>query len=148
LLQLPPTMTVDPEALEGTLACFPRTMRVAVEFRHASWFADSVRAVLERRRAALCLSDTAGRRPPLWRTVEWGYVRFHRGRASPAPCYGETALARWAERVQELWDDGDDVYCYFNNDTNGCAPRDAHRFALAARRHGLAPTRTPLVHLG
>jgi hypothetical protein len=32
---------------------------------------------------------------------------------------------------------------YFNNDTNGCAPRDAHRFALAAAAVGLEPTRTP-----
>jgi hypothetical protein len=32
---------------------------------------------------------------------------------------------------------------YFNNDPEGCAPRDARRFALAAARAGLEPTRVP-----
>ena len=87
--------------------------------------------------AAWCLSDTAGRHPPLWRTTEWGYVRFHRGRASPAPCYGRAALSTWAERLASLWAPDDDVYCYFNNDQRACAMRDAHVLALAAGRLGM-----------
>jgi uncharacterized protein YecE (DUF72 family) len=146
LVQLPPTLPIDLDALAATLRAFSSadaTLRVAVEPRHPSWFVDGLRCLLERSGAALCLADTAGRRPPSWRTADWGYVRLHAGVSSPAPCYGRAALAAWAERIAELWPSTGDVYCYFNNDERACAVRDAHRLALAARRAGLAPTRTP-----
>jgi hypothetical protein len=37
-----------------------------------------------------------------------------------------------------------DIYVYFNNDTLGCALRDARAFAREADRAGLQPTRVPL----
>ncbi len=57
LLQLPPTMRADEELLDGALAQFPPTVRVAVEPRHPSWWSDRVRAVLTARGAALCWAD-------------------------------------------------------------------------------------------
>jgi uncharacterized protein YecE (DUF72 family) len=142
LLQLPPNLQAAPELLDAALRAFPVEIRVAVEPRHPSWFGDDTRALLERRGAAWCLSDVDGRRPPLWRTAEWGYVRFHRGRAAPPPCYGRTALATWVEQLAERWPDGV-VYCYFNNDERGCAVRDARQLGLVARRLGHETTRTP-----
>lgn len=145
LLQLPPNLRVDVDGLDRTLRAFPRAARVAVEPRHASWFVDEVRGVLERRGAALCLADGGPGRPAAWRTADWGYVRFHRGRGRPESCYGRTALATWAERLASLWPASEDadVYAYFNNDAHGCALRDARRFAAAATRAGLEPTRVP-----
>jgi uncharacterized protein YecE (DUF72 family) len=144
LVQLPPNLTVDAEQLDATLRAFPRHVRVAVEPRHATWFVDDVRAVLERHNAALCLVDR-GSRPitPAWRTADWAYVRFHFGRARPRSCYGRAALARWVERICELWDVTDDVFVYFNNDGEGCAVRDAVVFARLAAARGWQPTRTP-----
>jgi uncharacterized protein YecE (DUF72 family) len=143
LLQLPPDLQLDRRALENALGAFPAELRVACEFRHPSWYTDEVRRVLEDHGSALCLTDSLGPRSPMWRTAEWGYVRFHQGRAHPPPCYGHQALDTWAARVARLWSDGEPIYCYFNNDQGGCAPRDAHRFGLAARRRGRTPTRTP-----
>lgn len=143
LLQLPASFRADPPALDDALASFPRSVRVAFEPRHDSWFSDEVADVLARHRAAFCLSDTGGRRSPMWRTADWGYVRFHRGRATPDPCYGRAALHAWAERLAELFGPAPDVFAYFNNDECACAPRDAHRFAVAASRAGLHPTRVP-----
>ena len=143
LLQLPPTLRADVAALERTLRAFPAGVRVAVEPRHESWWTPELRGCLERHGAALCLSDTGGRLSPLWATTDWGYVRFHRGRAQPFPCYGRTAIRTWAERLRDLWPADADVYAYFNNDTNGCAPRDARQLALAARRLGRLTTRVP-----
>jgi len=143
LLQLPPNLQIDVPALRRTLRAFPRAARVAVEVRHDSWRVPDTRALLEERGAALCLTDSAGRHGPLWRTTDWGYVRFHSGQSQPSSCYGRAALDSWAGRLAELWPDTADVFVYFNNDSHGCAPRDAHRFALAVRRHGLDPTRVP-----
>src|SRR5262249_30172371 len=54
LVQLPPDLEVDVEALERCLAAFPPKVRVAVEPRHASWDRDDVRALLADHGAALC----------------------------------------------------------------------------------------------
>jgi len=143
LVQLPPTLRADPELLDATLAAFPRTVRVAVEFRHPSWFTGDTRRRLEARGAALCLTDVQGPRSPAWATAGWGYVRFHAGRASPPTGYGGQALDTWAERLANLYPDEAPVHAYFNNDGHGCAPRDARRFARAVSRAGRSPSRVP-----
>ena len=143
LLQLPPTLRIELDRLDATLAAFPGGTRVAVECRHPSWFTDDLRRLLERHGAALCLAVTGRSHPPTWRTAEWGYVRFHRGMARPGGCFGRGALATWADRLADLWPAGAQVFAYFNNDGAGCALRDARRFAAAAGRAGLHPTRVP-----
>jgi uncharacterized protein YecE (DUF72 family) len=143
LLQLPPDMRCVPERLDAALAAVPRGVRVAVEPRHESWFVPAVEDILARHRAALCLADRRGPSGPVWRTAEWGYLRLHAGRATPGPCYGRRALATWGERLAERWGPEQDVYVFFNNDTHGCAVRDAAVMAGAVARAGLRPTRTP-----
>ena len=143
LLQLPPQFHANPERLERTLGRFPEDVRVAVEFRHDSWYTDEVRAILQRHRAALCLADRRGPLTPTWRTTDWTYVRFHEGRSKPWPSYGRAALASWARRLADTWAPDENCYVFFNNDPRGSAPRDAARFATACRRAGLEPSRTP-----
>jgi uncharacterized protein YecE (DUF72 family) len=144
LLQLPPTLRADSTSLDACLRFFPSGTRVAVEPRHDSWWTEEVRAVLERHGAALCWADQQSRPvTPLWRTAGWGYVRFHGGRASPAPRYGRTALGHWARRITETWPDTAEVYVYFNNDLGGAAVHDAVAFARAAASLGRTVSRTP-----
>ncbi|MER6559680.1 DUF72 domain-containing protein [Streptomyces sp. NPDC001027] len=144
LLQLPPTLRADPALLDACLACFPSAARVAVEPRHASWWTPQVREVLRSRGATLCWADDRSRPvTPLWRTADWGYVRFHQGRARPWPHYGRRALESWLDRIATTWPDGADVYAYFNNDPGGAAVADAAVFGRTAARAGLTVTRTP-----
>ncbi|MEU1477458.1 DUF72 domain-containing protein [Streptomyces sp. NPDC005760] len=134
LLQLPPTLRADTDLLDACLACFPASTRVAVEPRHESWWTPETREVLEARGAALCWADVRARPvSPLWRTTDWGYVRFHQGRAQPWPHYGRRSLETWAERIGTTWAGGEDVYVYFNNDPNGAAVRNAKTFAALAQ---------------
>src|SRR3954452_3574747 len=72
LVQLPPDLAVDVDALDATLRAFPRSMRVAVEPRHPSWWTDAVRRCLESHDAALCWAVRKGAITPLWRTATWG----------------------------------------------------------------------------
>jgi uncharacterized protein YecE (DUF72 family) len=143
LIQLPPQFRADLGRLDATLRLFPADIRVAVEFRHESWFREDTRRLLERHGAALCLADRRGLRSPVWRTAAWTYARFHEGRAAPRPCYGRTALASWARRIRDGWGAGAEAWIYFNNDPLGCAPHDAASFASYAARAGLDPIRTP-----
>jgi uncharacterized protein YecE (DUF72 family) len=126
LLQLPPNLPRDDERLRAVLRCWPtRRHRLAIEFRHDSWFCAEVRDQLERAGVALCLTDRRSQRPePAWATADWGYVRLHEGTASPWPSYGRRALRSWAERMRSLWPDGD-VWVFFNNDQRGAAIHDA-----------------------
>ena len=145
LLQLPPNLRVDVDALDATLRRFPRDVRVAVEPRHPSWWTGEVWAALERHGAALCWADRGGRPvAPLWRTAGFGYLRLHEGRASPRPRYGRTALMSWLKRVRREFSD-EPVFVYFNNDTGGAAVADAASLGSLAQRHGLATTRVPQV---
>jgi uncharacterized protein YecE (DUF72 family) len=145
LLQLPPNLPADVNALDATLHRFPRDVRVAVEPRHPSWWTDAVRHTLERHGAALCWADRLGRPvAPLWRTAGFGYLRLHEGRASPRPRYGRSALMSWLERVQREFDD-EPVFVYLNNDHGGAAVADAAALGALAGRRGLAATRVPQV---
>jgi uncharacterized protein YecE (DUF72 family) len=131
LLQLPPTLRADPAALDDTLKRFPRSVRVAVEPRHASWWTDEVKGVLEAHNAALSWADRRGRPlSPLWVTADWCYLRCHEGRATPWPRYGNTSLDSWLKRLPA----DRDAWVYFNNDQHGAAPQDADTFRRRARR--------------
>jgi uncharacterized protein YecE (DUF72 family) len=156
LLQLPPNLAADPALLDDCLAEFRTAaqqtgtgpVRVAVELRHPSWWADDqashVQQVLAGRDATLCWADRLGHpASPLWRTAGWGYLRFHEGAAQPWPRYGPQALRSWVDRIQQAWPGPADVYVYFNNDPGGAAVRDSAAFAALARQAGLTVTRTP-----
>lgn len=144
LLQLPPNMPCSEERLDAVLALLCPQTRVAVEPRHDSWFTDSVREVLIRHGAALCLADRGGRMiTPVWRTAPWGYVRFHGGADSPPGCYDRATLAERAAMAAGLWGPHEDVYVFFNNDFHRCALRDAGWYAEAAAALGHPVTRWP-----
>jgi uncharacterized protein YecE (DUF72 family) len=141
LLQLPPTLRAAPDALDACLRAFPSRARVTVEARHESWWSDEVRAVLDRRGAALCWADRRGRPvAPTWRTAGWGYVRLHEGAASPRPSYGRAALATWLDRIDDAWPGARraDVFVFFNNDHGGAAVRNARTLVRMARRRGFS----------
>jgi uncharacterized protein YecE (DUF72 family) len=140
LLQLPPTLKGDPEALARTLEQFPHDVRVAVEPRHKTWFTDETRDVLTKHGAVLCWADRRGRPlGPLWNTGNFVYVRLHEGRAKPWPRYGRAATARWLDRV----DGCSEAYAYFNNDQGGAAVEDAKALVAMARRRGVEVSRSP-----
>ena len=153
LLQLPPNLRADAGALDACLAQFARfpdgrdsrrRVRVAVEFRHESWCTTETRQLLARHNAALCWADRLGRPvTPLWRTADWGYLRFHEGAAQPWPRYGAGALRSWVERTGEAWPGDADVFVYFNNDQHAAALYDAAAFASLVHRAGRQVTATP-----
>jgi uncharacterized protein YecE (DUF72 family) len=143
LIQLPPNLEIDTVRMADVLKLIPKSVRVAVEFRHESWFTPAVRDLLSTHNAALCLADSPRRETPRWRTADWGFVRFHEGQGRPRPCYSPQSLMRWVEELARLWGPAEDVFAYFNNDARCCAVRDAAVFARHAAEAGFEPTRVP-----
>lgn len=140
LLQFPPSFRANPERLRGFLAANaedPRsqTLRLAFEFRHASWFESEAAAILREQGAALVVADSS-RYPqaPLEPQGAFVYLRFHGPGALFASSYSEQQLEEWAGRIRGWLASGRDVYAYFNNDAAGCAVRNALRLRELAGR--------------
>jgi uncharacterized protein YecE (DUF72 family) len=126
LWQLPPTFKRHDERLAAALDDFPPDQRHAVEFRHESWFAPDVMALLRERNVALVIGD----RPQVSAfqthelTADFTFVRFHGGTHGANGNYSHRELGAWARRLSG-WSREIDVFAYFNNDWQGYAIENA-----------------------
>ncbi|HEX3433794.1 MAG TPA: DUF72 domain-containing protein [Solirubrobacteraceae bacterium] len=128
LWQLPESFRRDDARLASALAALPPGKH-AFEFRHASWFAPEVYALLRRHRAALVVADHPQRSFQTFeQTASWGFVRLHYGRRGRRGNYSERELEQWARRLH-TWRAGQELYVYLNNDWEAFAPRNARRLA-------------------
>jgi uncharacterized protein YecE (DUF72 family) len=126
LWQLPENFRRDDERLAAALERLPDG-RHCFEFRHESWFADDVYALLRERGVALVIGDHPKRPFQAHElTADWTFVRFHYGTRGRNGNYSERELAEWAERIA-AWRRRVDVYVYFNNDWEGLALRNGVR---------------------
>jgi uncharacterized protein YecE (DUF72 family) len=125
LFQLPPNLRKDLARLDAFLAALPASSRVALEFRHESWFDDEVYERLRAREVALCICDEGEgeRAVPFVATSAFGYLRLRRER------YTDEELAQVASAVaSQPWSE---AYAFFKHEED--APE------LAARLQRLAP---------
>ncbi len=126
LFQLPPTLRKDVPRLRSFFDEMPERRRVAVEFRHASWFDDEVFDVLHGQGAALCVADM-GEEPvvPLVATTDWGYLRLRR-----EDCTDED-LREWARRIRaQPWTD---AWVFMKHEEGGRGPKLAARLMEIVR---------------
>jgi uncharacterized protein YecE (DUF72 family) len=78
LFQLPPNMKADTALLDAFLAQLPQALRPAFEFRHVTWFSESVGETLRRHNAALCVAESDHLTVPDAVTADFSYFRFRR----------------------------------------------------------------------
>jgi uncharacterized protein YecE (DUF72 family) len=124
LIQLPPQLRRNDERLAEFLKLLPAG-RHTVEFRHPSWYAPAVFALLADFDVALCLSDHHHAPAPWERTASWIYVRGHGPGGRYVGRYPQDQLEAWAAHIQAWRAEGRDVYAYFDNDVKSAAPFDA-----------------------
>jgi uncharacterized protein YecE (DUF72 family) len=125
LFQLPPNLRKDLPRLDAFLGALPVGSRVALEFRHESWFDDEVFARLRARQIALCICDEGEgeRAVPFVATADFGYLRLRRER------YADDELTQVAAAISgQPWAE---AYAFFKHEEG--APE------LAARLQQLAP---------
>ena len=125
LWQLPERFARDDERLADALRALPAG-RHCFEFRHPSWFADDVYALLREHHAALAIGDHPQRPFQTHElTTSWTYVRMHCGRHGDGG-YSEEELEAWRRRLVQ-WRASVEVFVYFNNDWEAFAVRNARR---------------------
>lgn len=147
LWQLPASLRADLDRLRAFLAVLRRwrSVRHAIELRHASWFNDEVATLLRRARIGSCLSDAPDF--PMWRTVttDFVYVRLHGHTRKYRSRYATSHISRWADDVCAWSSAGLDVYVFFDNDAEGAAVRDTLALRGLLERAGVL-SRRPQEH--
>jgi len=125
LWQLPERFERDDERLSSALRVLPAG-RHCFEFRHPSWFADDVYALLREHQVALVIGDHP-QRPFQGHaiTASWTYVRMHGGRGGDGS-YSEGELEAWRRRLAN-WRQSVEAFVYFNNDWQAFAVHNARR---------------------
>jgi uncharacterized protein YecE (DUF72 family) len=128
LVQLPPNLRQDLGLLDAFLARNAPRLRLALEFRHASWFDDAVYETLRRHAAALAIVEPEEEDGalPVVRAVTgpFVYVRLRKGE------YAAAELQEWADwlRAQAV-----EAYAYLKHEDHGPALAQALLQRLVAR---------------
>jgi uncharacterized protein YecE (DUF72 family) len=128
LVQFPPSLQVSAKTqlqeLLQLLVLF--NWRVAVEFRHPSWYTDGIFEILAGFNMAMVIQDMPKSASPVELTSEdLVYLRFHGPSGNYKGSYSGDVLYEYALYIREWQQDGKTVYCYFNN-TAGDALRNLH----------------------
>jgi len=150
LIQLPPGLTATAagkleQLLDKVCAADPaRSWKLAVEFRHRSWYIPEVEALLHRYQAARVLHDMPpahllSEEPavdPSSHPVPFVYLRFHGPAGDYKGGYPDADLRTWAEKAVDWLSEGKELYVYFNN-TIGDALADLTRLRTLILDHPL-----------
>jgi len=122
LFQLPPNFSKNVEVLASFLGELPKGLRAAFEFRHESWFADEVYAVLRAGGAALCIAESEEMTTPAMATADFGYLRLRR------EDYAKKDLTRWGKFLQgseaKHWGE---AFIFFKHEETGFGPKLAQQ---------------------
>ena len=123
LFQLPPSFHYTAPRLHRILRQLDPRRRNVVEFRHRSWWNDTVYAAFRESGTVFC--STSGPRLPdeLIKTADDVYIRFHGTTNWYLHDYTNEELAKWVARVVESG--AVRVWAYFNNDREGHAIKNA-----------------------
>src|SRR6185295_389201 len=123
LFQLPPSYRFTKARLTSILSQLDLARRNVVEFRHASWWNETVYAAF--REAGVIFCSCSGPRLPdeLVKTADDVYVRLHGPELWYRHHYSREELSKWAERIN--LSGAKRAWIYFNNDNEAHAPENA-----------------------
>jgi uncharacterized protein YecE (DUF72 family) len=127
LFQLPPFLKCDVSLLKDFLATLPSSLRIAFEFRHASWFSEEVYSVLRAANVALCNAESETLETPDVQTADFAYLRLRKEE------YSAKERKELEQRIARLSGNGD-VYVYFKHEETPEGALHAEEVLSAAKR--------------
>ncbi|MEX0771553.1 MAG: DUF72 domain-containing protein [Balneolales bacterium] len=128
LFQLPPGWKLKLERLNDFLNHLSKDYRHTFEFRNETWFDEQIYDTLKEHNSSFCIYDLKQKTSPKETTSDLVYIRLHGPAEDPYQGeYQKKGLKQWAKNITNWKDQGKEVYCYFDNDQNGYAPKDAVR---------------------
>ncbi len=99
--------------------------RLAVEFRHASWYQKSTYDLLDSYSASMVLHDMPKSKAPTeYEPKDLAYFRFHGPTGTYNGSYSKEFITHYAQQIKLWRKQGKEIYIYFNN-TMGSALENA-----------------------
>ena len=129
LFQFPSNWKSNRKRLEDFIKIIEKNnsdFRFTFEFRHPSWFSLDVYNLFRRyKNLSFSMIDS-----PDWPNVNkviggFVYIRMHGKRRLYGSNYSKKELKELGSKIKKYLGKGLDVYCYFNNDANGFAVKNA-----------------------
>ncbi len=131
LFQLPPSFHFTAARLKRILDQLDHRRRNVVEFRHRSWWNETVYEAFRETGTIFC--SCSGPRLPdeLIKTADEIYIRFHGVKSWYRHDYTMEELEVWAKRISKS--KAKTVWAYFNNDRDGYAIKNARALSVLLR---------------
>jgi len=129
LFQTPPNLQADTTLFQDFAQLLPQAYQFAFEFRHPSWFNDSVFVILKQHNAALCWAESEKITAPHTSTANFLYYRFR------VPEYSKEQLNKIAEELISQ-SNNKEVFAFFKHEED---PESALNAVTVARQAGIAP---------
>jgi uncharacterized protein YecE (DUF72 family) len=130
LWQFPNNFRLDKEEkierIEKFFLLLPKQIQHVCEFRHESWFTQSVFTLLNKHKIGFVINDSSVFPTKEVVTGDIVYIRFHGPQALYRSSYTDHQLSLWAKKIKK-YHGKYPVYCYFNNDFNGIGIENANR---------------------
>ncbi|HUR31112.1 MAG TPA: DUF72 domain-containing protein [Saprospiraceae bacterium] len=122
LIQFPPSLSIDHKLqLENLLGVITEIdvdhlWNIALEFRHKSWYHESVFELVDLHNSTIVIQDIPKSATPLLDLQsEIIYVRFHGPTGNYRGGYTDEVLSEYAFYILDWVDEGKKVFVYFNN---------------------------------
>jgi uncharacterized protein YecE (DUF72 family) len=130
LIQLPPSLQADTERFKKFIVQIKtiekklkKKFKLAIEFRHTSWFTDETYLILTKAKIALVITNSPAWPSKTIKTADFVYMRFHGRTKLFASNYTKKELEEWARILKKL--KAKTIFAYFNNDANAFAADNA-----------------------
>ena len=116
LLQFPPSLTIDGFSQVESLLSMISDWKVALEFRHSSWYISETFELADEYGASIVLHDIPkSRNTRLNKKAEFVYLRFHGPAGDYKGGYTLPQLEQNAVQIKAWMQEGKEVFVYFNN---------------------------------
>ena len=120
LIQFPPSLTLDHfsrvEMLLSILADKMNAWRVAVEFRHPSWYVSETFELADEFSSTIVLHDIPkSRNETISKQASFVYLRFHGPSGDYRGGYSDHYIERISDKISGWLIERRDVFAYFNN---------------------------------
>jgi len=127
LFQLPPFSKLDHDLLQKFLSDTGDVEPKVFEFRHPSWFTDSIYRLLEDHGAGFCIAETEDLEPIFKVTGSFAYFRLRKD------AYDEKTIDMWSEKIRKSSDRAKECYVYLRHDETGENALLAQRLSKSLR---------------
>jgi uncharacterized protein YecE (DUF72 family) len=113
LFQLPPYSKLNQDLLQDFLTETGDPTPKVFEFRHPSWFTESIYRLLDEHQAGFCIADTEDLEPTFKVTGALAYFRLRKD------SYDGKAIDAWSEKIRKSSDAAKECYVYLRHDETG-----------------------------